>query len=295
VAPVVRLMFSELEPRTYEAAGPGVAVRETVCRTILNRTSPGQYSLNCYTGCTHACTYCYARYMQRFHPHDEPWGRFVDVKVNAVEVLKRQLRRAAPGHVFLSSACDGWQPLEAELRLTRRCCELLLERGFRLSVLTKSRLVLRDLDLLASGGVNLGVTITTPEERLRRLWEPGAASVEARWDVLEQARRSGLSTTVMFGPLLPRLSDTPAALEQMLCRARDLDVRQIWVDLLNPRPRVWPAVAELLRAHFPELLAGYRQILFDREHRAAYEAEIRARVAEVGQRLALGDRLGTCV
>jgi len=110
-------------------------VRETVCKTILNRSGLSDYSLNCHTGCTHACVYCYARFMQRFHPHDEPWGAFVDVKVNAVEVLKRQLRRAEPGTVFVSSACDGWQPVEAEWRLTRRCCELLLERGFRVHVL----------------------------------------------------------------------------------------------------------------------------------------------------------------
>ena len=69
-----------------------VIVRETVCKSILNRSGLSDYSLNCYTGCTHACVYCYARFMQRFHPHDEPWGAFVDVKVNAVEVLKRQLR-----------------------------------------------------------------------------------------------------------------------------------------------------------------------------------------------------------
>ena len=68
-------------------------VRETVCKTILNRCALSDYSLNCYGGCTHGCVYCYARYMQRFHPHAEPWGAFVDVKVNAVEALKRQLRR----------------------------------------------------------------------------------------------------------------------------------------------------------------------------------------------------------
>ncbi len=115
-------------------------VRETVCKTILNRSGLSDYSLNCYTGCAHACVYCYARFMQRFHPHDEPWGAFVDVKVNAVEVLKRQLRRAEPGSVFVSSACDGWQPVEAQWRLTRRCCELLLERGFRAACPDQERL-----------------------------------------------------------------------------------------------------------------------------------------------------------
>ena len=73
-------------------------VREVACKTVLNRSALSEYSLNCYTGCTHGCVYCYARFMQRFHPHDEPWGAFVDVKTNAVEVLKRQFaarRRAA--------------------------------------------------------------------------------------------------------------------------------------------------------------------------------------------------------
>ena len=80
------------------AGGP--RVREVACKTILNRGGLSEYTLNCYTGCAHACAYCYARFMQRFHPHDERWGAFVDVKLNAVEVLKRQLRRAAPGEVF---------------------------------------------------------------------------------------------------------------------------------------------------------------------------------------------------
>ncbi len=150
-----------------------VIVRETVCKSILNRSGLSDYSLTCYTGCTHACVYCYARFMQRFHPHDEPWGAFVDVKVNAVEVLKRQLRRAEPGTVFVSSACDGWQPVEVEWRLTRRCCELLLEHGFQVHVLTKSALVLRDLDVFAGHPASIGITLTTLDEQLRELWEPG--------------------------------------------------------------------------------------------------------------------------
>ena len=122
-----------MTPDTQQLASadlPRLVVRETACKTILNRTSMGDYSLNCYTGCEHACVYCYARFMQRFHPHAEAWGQFVDAKVNAVEVLRRQLRHAEPGKVFVSSARDGWQSIERERRLTRRCCELLLEYGF---------------------------------------------------------------------------------------------------------------------------------------------------------------------
>jgi len=163
--------------RSAATAG-GVILREVRCRTILNRTDISDYSLNCYTGCEHACVYCYARFMARFHPHPEPWGKFVDVKVNAIQVLERQLRRARPGAVFVSSACDGWQPIEAELKLTRRSCELLLAAGFEVNALTKSALVLRDLDVFAGGRARIGVTVTTLDEGLRALWEPGGSSVE---------------------------------------------------------------------------------------------------------------------
>jgi len=270
-------------------------VREVACKTILNRSGLSDYSLNCYTGCTHACAYCYARYMQRFHPHDEPWGAFVDVKVNAVEVLKRQLRRAEPGTVFISSACDGWQPIEAEWRLTRRCCELLLERRFQLHVLTKSTLVLRDLDIFVGRPVRIGVTLTTLDEGLRELWECGTATAEERLRVIAAARQAGLQTGVMFGPLLPFLSDSQAAIKALLERAADLNIDRIWVDALNPRPRVWPAIADLLRAKFPELLQSYRKILFDGAVRDEYLKELRARVDRAAQRLSLAGRVAACM
>jgi DNA repair photolyase len=270
-------------------------VRETVCKTILNRGALSDYTLNCYTGCTHRCTYCYARFMQRFHPHDEPWGGFVDVKINAVEVLKRQLRRATPGDVFLSSACDGWQPIEAEYQLTQRCCELLLERGFQLNVLTKSTLVLRDIELFRGRPVQVGITLTTLDEHLRELWEPGAASIDERCEVIEAARRVGLKTTVMFGPLLPFLSDSQESLDSLMKRAADLGVDVIWVDAMNPRPRVWPAVAELLWAEFPELLLRYRKMLFDEASRTEYLAAVRVRVDRAARRAGLGERVAACM
>ena len=275
--------------------GTNPIVRETVCKTILNRSGLSDYSLNCYTGCTHACVYCYARFMQRFHPHDEPWGAFVDVKVNAVEVLKRQLRRAKPGTVFMSSACDGWQPIEAEWRLTRRCCELLLEHGFQVHVLTKSALVLRDLDVFAGHPARIGITLTTLDERLRELWEPGTASVQERLAVIEAAKDAGLQTSVMFGPLLPFLSDSQAAIDALLEQAADVGVDRIWVDARNPRPRVWAAIAELLRANFPELLQPYQKILFDQASRTLYLEEIRGRVELAAQRASVAERVAACM
>jgi len=289
------ILSRERRIREVTAGNPlGIAIREAKCKTILNRSGISDYSLNCYTGCAHGCVYCYARFMQRFHPHPEPWGQFVDVKVNAVEALERQLRRAEPGAVFMSSACDGWQPLEAERRLTRACCRLLIEHGFQVNVLTKSTLVLRDLDIFAGRTARIGVTVTTLDERLRQLWEPQAASVAQRFQVLAEARRAGLKTAIMFGPLLPFLSDSQETMDALFQRAAELDVNVIWTDVLNPRPRVWDSVAALLRREFPDLLERYRRMLFDAENRAGYIQQVRGRITRAAHEFGLTDRVAGC-
>jgi DNA repair photolyase len=281
-----------------EGAGPrgrrSPVVREVECKTLLNRSSIGDYTMNCYTGCAHGCVYCYARFMQRFRPHPEPWGEFVDVKVNAVEALSRQVKRLEPGGVFVSSACDAWQPLEAEWKLTRACCRLLTEHGFRVNALTKSALVLRDLDVLRPGLARVGTTITTPDERLARLWEPGAATVEQRWGILEAAREAGLETAVMFGPLLPWLSDGQESLDALFGRAADVGADVIWADAMNPRPRVWPSVAALLRREFPRLHEEYGRMLHHKPTREAYVAALRERVHRAARRAGAEERLAGC-
>jgi DNA repair photolyase len=269
-------------------------VREVECRTVLNRSSIGDYSLNCYTGCQHACVYCYARFMQRFHPHPEPWGEFVDVKTNAPEALQKQLKRARPGGVFMSSACDAWQPLERSYQLTRACCQLLTEHGFGVHALTKNVLVLRDLDAFRPGLSRVGTTITTLDAELARLWEPAASPVEERWRIVETAHEAGLETSVMFGPLLPWLSDGQESLDALFGRAADAGVDIIWVDAMNPRPRVWPAVGQLVRRQWPELHEGYSRVLHDAETRAAYVSALRERVRKAARRAGIEDRLSGC-
>ncbi len=275
------------------AESGGVVVREVRCKSLLNRCGIADYSFNCYTGCGHGCVYCYARFMQRFHPHDEPWGRFVDVKVNAADVLTRQLRRLAPGSVFTCSACDGWQSVERHYRLTRRCCELLVDAGFHLGILTKSDLILCDLDVFEGKDVRIGVTITTPDEAMARLWEPAASSVADRARVLRQAKAAGLETAVMFGPLLPGISDTPEALAELFAIAAEVGVDRIWTDTLNARPRVWPSVQALLRERWPERYESYRAVLFDRRRRADYEKALRGRIRKAASDAGLVDRLNT--
>ena len=270
-------------------------IRETPCKTVLNRSGISDYSLNCYGGCTHACVYCYARFMQRFHPHEEPWGGYVDVKTNAVEVLERQLRRLPPGDVFVSSACDGWQPLERERRLTRECCRLLFEHGFRVQALTKSPLILRDLDLFAGRSGRIGVTVTTLDARLQTLWEPQAGGVEERFGILREAHAAGIETSIMFGPLLPFLSDNLDAVCALFERAADLHIDLIWVDALNPRPKVWESVAALLDREFPGLRERYAGVLFSPIVRKAYLTALQDRVDKAAKRFHLTDRVSACL
>jgi DNA repair photolyase len=180
-------------------------VREVQAKSILNKSKIYDYCLNPYTGCQIACRYCYASlFMTRYSGHSEPWGEFVDVKVNAPEVLRRQLVRAKRGTVWAASVCDPYQPLEAEYRLTRRCLMELLARQFPVVVQTKSTLVVRDLDLLEKfEDIDVGFTIATEDEGMARLFEPGASTVAERLSALAILHAHGVKTFVFLGPLLP--------------------------------------------------------------------------------------------
>jgi DNA repair photolyase len=123
--------------------------REISAKTVLTRTGIAgyDYCINPYVGCEHGCLYCYASFMKRFTGHREPWGEFVDAKVNAPQVLRRQLKKAALGSVLVGTVTDPYQPAEKTYSITRGCLEALLERQFPVQLLTRSPLCLRDRDL----------------------------------------------------------------------------------------------------------------------------------------------------
>ncbi len=212
-------------------------VREILCKTLLNKSDLSDFTLNCYVGCSHKCIYCYARYMKKFKDRPEDWGEFVDVKVNAPEVLAKQLTKIKPPkEVFMSSICDGWQPLEAKYKLSRVCLKLLLEAGLDISILTKSSLILRDFDILSSYKTpGLGMTLTTMDKNLQKVLEPYASEPEDRINTLKKAQSKGIKTWVFLGPLIPEFSDTRANLEALFRALEGLNLDQICVDRLNLR------------------------------------------------------------
>jgi DNA repair photolyase len=188
-------------------------IREIQARSILVRSKIYDYVINPYTGCQHACSYCYARFMKRFSGHTEPWGQFVDVKVNAAEILEREIGKKPEGRVWISGVCDPYQPLEGRYNLTGRCLEILVRHSRPVTVQTRSPLVLRDLDLLKSA-VNLetGLSVPTADDQIRRIFEPSAPPIPERLRALDELHHAGIRTFAMIAPLLPGAGGLSSAL-----------------------------------------------------------------------------------
>jgi len=179
-------------------------VREINSRTILSASKIYRYVINPYVGCQHACYYCYARFMKRFSGHPEPWGSFVDVKINAADLLRKEILKKKPAEVWISGVCDAYQPLEAKYRLTRKCLEILADHHWPVIIQTRSALVLRDLDILRRArDWEVGLTITTADDKIRKIFEPKAPPISQRLSTLAELHRSGIRTYAMIAPILP--------------------------------------------------------------------------------------------
>jgi DNA repair photolyase len=186
-----------------------MVIKEIFAKSILSGTGiPGfDYCVNPYVGCAHACRYCYASFMKRFTGHQEPWGDFVDVKVNAPQVLRKALKKRKGGRVIFGSVTDPYQPLEKEYAVTRGCLEAFLEYPaslFEIDLLTRSPLCLRDIDLFTRiKDIRIGFSIGTQDEAVKRLFEPRSPAIRARVEALRTLHEHGVQTYVFIGPMLP--------------------------------------------------------------------------------------------
>ncbi len=206
-----------------------MVVNEITAKSILTASRiPGyNYCVNPYVGCQHGCTFCYARFMARFTGHRQPWGHFVDIKVNAAQVLGGQLAKAKPGIVGLGTVTDPYQPLEEDRLVTRACLEVLLESHFPVSVLTRSPLCSRDIDLFGRfKHIEVGLSVTTDNDRVRAIFEPNAPPIQSRLSALQALSHNGIRTYAFVGPILPL---NPGRLTKMLSGI----VNHVLIDKLN--------------------------------------------------------------
>jgi DNA repair photolyase len=242
-----------------------LTLKEITCKNALvkSRISGVDYCLNPYTGCEHNCAYCYAIFMKRFTDHSEEWGRFVDVKVNFLERLEREVKKAKPGTVMLSSVTDAYQPLEEKYQLTRGALEILSRYDFSVHIQTKSDLVLRDIDLLKKlKEPEVGFTITCLDSEVQNKFEPAASPVEKRFEALKKLNQEEINTFIFFGPVLPYFSDNEKSIGLFFKKALDVGVKYIYVDKMNYTPSIWGRLNNFLSLNFPELTSYYESTYY---------------------------------
>jgi DNA repair photolyase len=207
-------------------------VKEIRSKTILSPSKIHEYVINPYIGCENGCLYCYARFIKKFTGHNEPWGQFVDVKTNAASLLKVEILKKKRGSVWLSGLCDPYQPLEAEYKLSRECLEILSFYDWPVVIQTRSSLVLRDIDIIKKAKhFEVGLSVTTADDRIRKIFEPDAPSIPERLDTLDELHRSGIMTYAMIAPVLPG-ADT-------LANALAGKVDRILIDRMNYHYTDW--------------------------------------------------------
>jgi DNA repair photolyase len=258
-------------------------VTEKSCKTALSKTGVPSYdyTVNPYTGCEHSCVYCYGNFMRRFSGHlRDPWGSFVDVKVNLLDVLDEELKRRPGGTIWLSSVCDPYQPLENKYQLSRGVVDLVSRNSkFSLSVLTKGSLVLRDLDLLErmKDRVDVGFTITTFNPNAQPIFEPHASRVDDRIKALGRLSEAGIDTWVFIAPIL--LYVTEEDLELGLERLAEAGVKRLMADRYNARGMIMRQTLQAYARWTPSVnLAKVRDLLW---HGDRYYRELDRKIARL--------------
>jgi len=241
-------------------------IKEIQCKSALVKCGfpGGGLAINPYIGCGHGCVYCYARFMKRFTGHTEEWGNFVDVRVNIADVLKKDLKspKYRGEQIHIGTVTDPYQPIEKKYKLTRNILKVLMDYENPVSILTKSDLVLRDIDLLKKfKNIDVDFTIATLDEKWKKFTEPFSSTIKQRLNVMEKLNKEGITVYVMMGPYWPIFTD-PEALFKEFKRA---GVKHIFTESFNTIGGNWAGVEKVLKKHYPKLLPDIQETLFNRK------------------------------
>jgi DNA repair photolyase len=278
-----------------------VQYREEPCRSALNRVQgmPFRWSLNPYMGCAHRCTFCYVRAFERRadRPAGEDYGRSVRVKVNVVEVLRRELARPSWRRevVAVGAATDPYQPAEGRYRLTRGCLAALADARTPFGLITRSPMIVRDIDVLQEAArraeVDITFSIPTLDEDIRRRTEPGTAPARQRLRALRMLVDAGLDAGVGIAPILPGITDGVENLSAVIRAARDAGATRVWCNLLYLRPGTREHFLEHLARDWPALLPRYERLYRGRAYLRRADAEpVRALVDRLREQYGIADR-----
>ncbi len=258
-------------------------IKEIKAKSMLTKSNvPGMdYCVNPYIGCIHGCVYCYARFMRRFTGHfKDDWGTFCDVRINAPEILEKQLSgKRKKGFVWVGSVTDPYQPAEKKYMITRRILEILAKHKWQFAVQTKSDLILRDLDFFKKyKKAEIGVTINTLDEKFRKRLEPGiGTTVDRKLKILKKFHEAGIKNLYVFiGPVFPYITEIEAVFEKVAPYAD-----QIFVETLNVKAAAWKNIEKFLQRYYPNLVDNYQKIFFA-DFGKRYWKNVEKRVKKLG-------------
>jgi DNA repair photolyase len=289
--------------RTFDTPGfRGITFYEIQARSIINKVPASSrmafgWTINPYRGCSHACTYCFARNTHTYLDLDAglDFNSKIVVKVNAAELARKELAapRWAGEHVAMGTNVDCYQRAEGKYRLMPGIISALRDAANPFSILTKGTLILRDLDLLRSAAevtdVGLNVSVGCVGKDLWRLVEPGTPSPQRRLDVCATLNESGLSCGVLMGPVIPLLSDAPAQLEAAVRQIAAAGAPRVTPIVLHLRPGAREWFAAWLREHHPGLVPAYRQLYRGGSYAPkAYQQRISEQVRDLARRYGIG-------
>lgn len=247
-------------------------IKEIKAKSIIVKSGLDvDYVINPYVGCQNSCVYCYARFMKRFTNHHEPWGQFVDVKINAPDLIPEKSEQYRNKSIMLSSVTDSYQPVETRYKLTRKILEKLVPLQPDLCVMTKSGLIIRDIDLLKQFKKCIaGVSLSLLDDEIRKEVEPFASSVEKRINAVKKLKQAGIKTFIFISPLFPELSNWKSIIE----KTRD-SVDEFWFENLNLYPSIQGNIFQWLRKSHSDLVRVYQKIYFtENDYWSQVEKEI---------------------
>lgn len=231
-----------------------VTINEINVKSILTKTNVpiGDYAVNPYVGCAHGCKYCYASFMKRFTNHKEPWGDFVDVKY--WDLIKNP-NKYKDKILMFGTATDPYQPLESKYKRTRALLMELKDSGIKLTISTRSDLILRDLDLIKTfKGARVSFSINTLDEDFKKDMDK-AVSVERRINAMKELYKNGIYTSCFISPIFPEITDVKKIINKTkkFCNF-------VWLENLNLRGDYKYRILNYIKTKYPKLLSLYEDI-----------------------------------
>jgi DNA repair photolyase len=209
--------------------------------------------------------------MKRFTGHKEEWGKFVDIKINAIDLMKN-LGKYKDKEIFFSSVTDPYQPLEIRYKLTRKILEKLIPVQPTISIQSKSDLIARDIDLFKKfKNIYVGISIATLDDDIRKQIEPLASSSKRRIEALKKLKKAGLKTYTFISPIFPEITDWKAIIQKTKAFTDEF-----WFENLNLYPSIKHNINKFLRKYKPELVSKYKEIYSDNTYWHAEEKKIKA-------------------